>query len=226
MPHVAYPTAAQIEGFIASLGILSSDDLTALLVNLDLAAIAEAAQSAWEADTGWRPFLRDASPVSRRFDPPGPNRTWWLRGGAHRLELGAGLLEATAFVTGYSASDAGDAVTVEDDYWLLPVNAAIEGLPYTTIDFLPAAWGMPQSVRITGYWGYSATIPADAWAAILRQGALLAYSEITLQRTGGMVGWSEADVKEQYDLTPLEKHREAWQNQWERAVSRYRRVVL
>jgi hypothetical protein len=230
MAHSAYPTAAQIESFIRALGILEDDDVTALLENLDLSSIADAAKAAWEADTGWKPFLRDATPVSRRFDAPGPNRGRMTRGGAQRLELDAGLLQITAFVTGYSASlvepDAGDALVVEDDYWLWPPNAALEDRPYTAIEFAGYQWGIPQSVRVTGYWGYSANIPHDAWEAILRQAGLLAYSELTLQVTGAMAGWSEADVKEQYDLSPLELHRKAWEMQWDRAVNRYRRPYL
>lgn len=230
MAHSAYPTAAQIETFIRSLGIFSADDLTAFLVDVNLTELSDAAKAAWEADTGWTPFLRDASPVSRRFDAPGPNRRHITRGGLNRLHLEAGLLEITAFVTGYSASlttpAAGEAVVSQDDYWLWPPNAAIEARPYTVIEFAAFQWGSPQSIRITGYWGYAGTIPDDAWEAIKRQAASLAYSEITLQVTGGMAGWHEADVQEQYDLTPLEKHREAWEQQWMRAVNRYRRPYL
>jgi hypothetical protein len=226
MPHTAYPIVADLDSYLRALGILSDADLAAFLANVDLEGLIEAAVDAWEMDTGWIPFLRDSTPVSRRFDPPGPNRRTVSRGGHNRLDLAAGLLEVTAFVTGYSSTDAGTAAVLEDDYWLWPANAAIENRPWTLVEFAASSWGGPQSIQITGYWGYSATIPGDAWQAILRQAGLLAYSEITLQLTGGMVGWSEADVKEEYDLSPLELHRKAWQEQWDRAVNRYRRAYL
>jgi hypothetical protein len=226
MPHSAYPTGDEIGAYLESLGILTEEALAALSTGTTLDDLAAAAQAAWEADTGWRPFLRDASPVSRRFTPPGPNMRGLTRGGRNLLDLEAGLLEVTGFVTGYAADDTGDAVVVEDDYYLGPANAGVDGRPYTSVDLVFTGWGLPQSIRITGYWGYSQYIPADAWEAIKRYGVLLAYSEITLSLTGGMVGWSEADIKEQYDLTPLEKHREAWDRQWQRAVNRYRRPYL
>jgi hypothetical protein len=226
MAHSAYPTAGQLESYIRSMGILTDAQLAELLAHVDLTSIAAGAQAAWEADSGWKPFLRDASPVARRFDPPGPNRRGLTRGGWERLELDAGLLAVTAFVTGYSATAAGTAFVVEDDYWLWPPNAAVEDRPYTAIDANWYQWGQPQSIRITGYWGFSANIPGDAWEAILRQGAQLAYSQIFLTVSGGVTSWTEADITEQYALGAFKAHADAWAEQWRRAVGRYRRPYL
>lgn len=226
MPHTAYPTGTEVGAFIESLGILTGEELAALSTGTTLADLAEAARDAWEADTGWRPFLKDVADVSRRFDPPGPNRRGLTRGGANLLTLEAGLLDVTTIVTGYANTDAGNAVLVEDDYFLGPANAGVDGRPYTAIDLLRAGWGAPQSLRITGKWGYSSVIPADAWEAIKRQAASQGFSEVLMQLTGGMVNWHEADIVEQYDVKFLVGQQEAWERQWMRAVNRYRRPYL
>lgn len=226
MPHTAYPTAAQINAYLLALGLFEADDLAALTDAVDLASIAEAVQAAWEADTGWKPFLRDSSDVSRRIDPPGPNRRGLSRGAEQRLELESGLLAVTSFVSGYSATDGGSALTLEEDYYLYPANAGLDMRPWTAIDFPGYQWGLPQSLRITGRWGYAAQIPADAWQAMLRQGALLLISELSLNATGGVEAWTWADRQERFDTKAWEGYAERWQSQWRQAVRRYARAYL
>lgn len=235
MPHTAYPTGTEIGAYISSLGLLAGTDLTAFLAALDLTSMADAAAAAWERDTGWTPFLKDTVAVSRRFDAPGPNRRGLTRGGGNRLDFEAGLLELTAIVSGYANDDAGDAAVLEDDYYLWPPNAPVEGRPWTMMDLNFAGWGRPQSLRITGYWGYAATIPADAWQAILRQAAMLAYTQLTAAMSGGVKSWSEADIKEEYDFGFLglsaasgsgSGRAAPWESQWQQAVNRYRRPYL
>jgi hypothetical protein len=226
MPYSAYPTSGQIESFIRALGILTDEQLAALLDNLDLAGVAEAAQAAWEADTGWLPFLKDTADVARRFNPPGPNRRGLTRGGWDRIDLEAGLLSVTSVTTGYSLTDAGSALALEDDYFLWPANAAALFRPWTALEFNSYRWGQPESLRIVGAWGFSDRIPADAWQAILRHGATIAYSEIALGVSGGATRWTEADITEEYAAGIFQQHLAAWEQQWRRAVMRYRRPYL
>jgi hypothetical protein len=234
MSHTVLPGSADLSSYITGLNLFDSGELAAVLARIGLADKAAAAAAAWQEQTGWYPFIKDTSDVSRRFDPPGPNShhggVWALRGGKWVLDLRAGLLVVTSIVTGYSASttnpQAGTAQVAEDDYWLLPEEAPLQNRPYTQVEFAAARWGDPRSVRITGRWGFCSIVPEDAWQAVLQYGALLAASDLQTNLTLGMLEYTEAVVTERYGPTPLAKLVERWQDVWDQAVGRYVRVTV
>jgi hypothetical protein len=225
--YTAYPSASNLQSYLNSLGLLTTAQVAALNLTDRIAA----ATDAWEEETGWHPFIKDTSDVSRQFTPPGPNRKPGLtgRGGGYVLDLDCGLLTVTSIVTGYSASptspSAGTTEVAEDDYWLLPEGAPLENRPYTQVEFAASIWGQARSIRITGKWGFCSTLPDDAFQAILRMGALQTADELVALRTGGMIEWEE-EARERYGENPLGKYLERWQSDWDRAVMRYRRIVV
>lgn len=224
----AYPTTAEAEAYVSSLNLgLTAAQITALL----MATKIDAAIDAFESLVGWSPFLAAGADSSRRYDPPGPQASrapWALyRGGGKRLDLDGGLTAApTALVTGYSATEPGTTLTLETDYFLWPANAAAKGQPYTAIEFNASQSGMPQSIRITGRFGYSQTVPDDVFQAILQYAASLAAAQMGAIISGGVVEWREKDITEKYGDQALSGLLAQWRAAWETAIARYRRIVF
>ncbi len=228
MPKTSAPDSNDIEGALRSLGLFSASELSALILDLDLEGKAQAALARWERETGWIPFLGDTADVTRYFDPSGPNqRLPGGRGGGWLMTLPNGLLSVTSIYSGFSAADVGTALVSETDYRLRPLNASVDGRPYTEIEMLGgASWGLGRSVRIIGRWGYSLTVPDDAWTAILYGAVSIALPEIRERVTGGLVEWKEAEVSERYGEKFLASSAMAWDQRWMSAVNRFKRVVL
>ncbi len=228
MAHSAYPSTGELAAFLVSLGLI--DMMQA--ATLPLQTFLDASIQAWEEQTGWHPFVKDSADVARRFDPPGPNRrggAWSSRGGRWLLDLRAGLISVTSIVSGYSASptnpQAGTALVAEEDYWLLPDEAPLEGKPYTEVEFGSAIWGGARSIRIVGRWGYTADIPGHIWQAILECGALMAQPGIVAQNVGGLLEWTE-EAHERYGEDPFGQFRKRWEMTLQTAVQLYQRRVL
>src|ERR1051325_262461 len=175
MGQPSYPNSENLEDYFDSINVIDEGirKETYALMRLDLKALA--AKAAWENLTDWTPWLKDSADVTRYYDPP------TMGGGRGRdLWLGAGLLSITELRTGISPTSTGSVLVLNQDYRLWPYNAAIEGKPYEMIEFAWSHHGLPRSVSVTGKFGYSETIPDDAWDAILKYGAYLAYQELAL----------------------------------------------
>jgi 8-oxo-dGTP pyrophosphatase MutT (NUDIX family) len=228
MAKTLYPSAAELEAYVVSTGLVSADDVG----DVDFQSAAEAAVREWEEQTGWLPFLAAAANTSRRYDPPGPNRsggfTGTLRGGASRLWLGAGIVSSTTptIVTGYTPTVAGTTLTHEDDFWMGPENADLKGKPWQFVEFSGSQFGGPRSIRITGRFGYSATLGDEVWEAVRLQGALLIAPEIEGIITGGMIEAEEADIRERYGNDPLATFTARWEKRIAAVVNRYKRLVM
>jgi hypothetical protein len=222
------PDQHDVEAALRALGHLSIEELSALILDLDLEGQAAAAVAEWEALTGFKPFLADLVDVTRYYDPPGPNtRLPGGRGGGYLLDLGTGLVSVTSIHTAFSATDAGDAAVSETNYRLRGLNASVLTSPYTHIESLSGHWyGLGRSIRIIGRWGYGTSVPEDAWQAIRMRAAGMVLSEIREQVTGGMVEWKEADASERYGEKFLSGTLDAWDRRWMMAVNRYKRVTL
>lgn len=82
------------------------------------------------------------------------------------------------------------------------------------------------SLRITGRWGYATALPADAYVGMVRCGLVELWGEITHAVTGGLLSFSEGDVKEDYGVERWTALRDGWKLGAERAVKRYKRLVF
>lgn len=224
--HLAYPDGSDLAAYLISIGILSAAQVAAL--DLDGRMLAAVAQ--WERRTGFIPFLAAAA-STRRFDPPGPNRRTGriglTRGGDARLDFLGGLVgEPTSVIVGFSNHSAGETLTADDHYWLLPVNSVALGRPYLEIEFISGQWGAARSVSILGRWGYDTTVPDDVWDALLAYGAWLALPDLIFFLTGGVVSWTEAGVTEQYGPKPLAGLIDSWKTALDGILGSYQRIVL
>jgi hypothetical protein len=229
MPKLAYPDSHDCERVLRSLGLFDADALDAAILDLDLETAASAASRQWEEETGWIPFLADAAAVTRFFDPQGPNRQPQVVGGRYVMELGTGLVTLTSVTNGIGPTSVGTLQTLDTDFWLSPYNADELGRPWTALEWLVQQWGARRSIKIIGRFGYSTTVPDDAWLAIAHRAASIALPEIATRIVGGVRKFSEAGVTEEYGddfLTGQKGVGGAWSLEWKAAVGRYRRIVL
>lgn len=86
-------------------------------------------------------------------------------------ELPIGELGATPTLveTSSNGDPSGFATFAAINYFMWPYNAAIEEQPYTHINlYQSVSWPTaPRSIRVTGKWGFSATVPAPVYQALL-----------------------------------------------------------
>jgi hypothetical protein len=230
MAHSAYPQLSDLTTYLNGIGLVRGDG-SSLSAVLPLQTFLDSAVAAWERRTGYQPFLAGAA-SARQLDPPGPNRgslpalTGLNRGGGTRLSLDGGLAaEPTSVVVGFTSTDPGTTLTPDTQYWLGPYNALAKGNPYTWLEFISPQWGAAKSVKITGQWGYSTTVPDDAWEGIMAYASWLAWPGIVGQLTGGLVEWTE-QATERYGPSPFKHFRDYWEGSLDRIVSRYQRIVL
>ena len=213
----AYPTAEDLKRFLAAQNLVTvPPDGDAALLDYDL-AIEEAIRE-MELRCGNRRFV----PVTatRRFNPP-VNRV---------LDLEDDLLSVTSFTWQPEGSPA-ETLVEGEDYVLGPYNAAGRGQPYQYAEInrrylSPLGFANRRALRITGSWGYGTDVPAPIWNGILRLGLLQLLPEISLLVTGGMIGWTEANVTEQYGVKPFETIQTRLETRVGKIVALYRRKTF
>jgi hypothetical protein len=194
MAKSTYPTAAELETSLLAAGLTQE-----LVDALDLTTAALAGRETFEGMTGRRML---ATTQTREYDP----RRISPRG---VLDLRTDLVAATSVTYGTQA------FTVGTDVRMAPLNAADDGRPYGWLEFgywqfYPyGGYGFPLPTLITvvGSWGYGATIPENAWQAMMMEAALSLFPTISAFLTAGMVGWDEADMQEQYGQDPFGAYR-------------------
>jgi len=241
MPRAAMPGEADLEILIRSLNLFDTDALSDVLELLDLETFAAAAVRQWEEETGWIPFLAETTPAldggvdeTRYFDPPGPNTRGQFIGGGTDLRLDCGLVVLEDVDIGWSPSTPGTPQFAGTDFRLWPYNADPLDRPWTELRFKVRQWGQPQSIRLVGRFGYSATVPDNAWLAILHYAVILALPEIASNITGGVLEFQEAGVTERYGAGFLSGSGAendpstggAWGREWRRTVNLYKRIVV
>lgn len=218
----AYPTAGDLVNFLKAAGFqdAAGDGFAAL----DPAGKVQAAIDAWEEAADWLPFLSPGVVQTRTFDPPGPpaRRGGFssLRGGGTRLFLGAGLLTPPVVTVAGVQYEAGF------QYLMRPDNAPLKGKPYTWIEFLVAVQGRAGDIAVSGVWGYSLSVPAQAWTAILAQSTALCAPQLALLVSRGVIERKAGDEMEKYSaagVTPLSAERGMWEAQFAEAVLDLRR---
>jgi hypothetical protein len=215
----AYPTATDIENFIEAGGITTTAGQQAFFASAALAG-----KQIIEQRTG-RVFLGDGTNTTRYYEPP------TTRSGRLYIDDLASLSTVTYQPSGQATATSW---TLNTDYWVEPDNYAAKGLPITSL-ILRQGWSQPlsgtyrRSVIVTGQWGYAtlaAGFPDAVWLAMLAAGCVAVYGSIAQALTGGMLGWKEADVQEDYGVEPLKRLRDSWAGIVETTVPLYRRMRI
>lgn len=231
MSRTAYPTKTDLGDFLYSAGLISSpktDQQSDLLYGSAVAA----AVTEWERGTGWVPFL-SAGDQTRSYDPPGPEQGpvgIYIGvsnvGGDRRLFLKAGVRSVTSVTTGVTLTNPGTLLTQNRDYWLRPSNADHSDRPFTYIEFAWPQWGNPQSIVVVAPFGFGATVPDDAWSAILKMAAIELIPSLEIMLTGGQSQIRLGTDVFAFNPQVFARQTGLWQQQASAVMGRYKRKVL
>lgn len=205
----AYPRGRDLETLLTAAGFSS------IPTGIDLSRAVAAGVQAFEHAVGRRML---AETGTRNYDPPTSGRESFL-------PFGADL-----WGTPTSVTFNGTALTLNTDYRCFPENADQSGKPFTALRFArvwyaplnTAHWG---AIAVTGKWGYGASIPEDAYEAMLCRAAYLVLPQLTHNLTGGFTSFHEDDVSEDYGGNPLDYLRKQWNDTYNHTVRRYKRVT-
>ena len=219
--QAAYPTDADLLELIQSTGVIDTSGTN--FGRMRLQDKIDSAIGDWEQRTGWEPFLADGVDVTRLYDPPGPNVTRQggilnLRGGGKKLFLDAGLVALT------SLNVAGIAYELGTMFWLRPDNAPARRKPFTWIEFLVPVFGSPQSVSITGRWGFWTAIRQQVFEAVLQHAAELCVPQIALNVSNGLYKVDDVQYAGSGGMTPLSTERQEWHDYFEETVAEFERL--
>lgn len=219
----AAPQVEDLEAMLADAGITPPSQPR-------LASALAAAVRHWETETGWAPF----GPVvqTRYYDPPGPHSMmslWSIEGSGNVLDLGAGVLSVTSVLIGsnpYTQVPAGGDWTT-GNFWLTPVNAPLLHRPYEGIRFAGRVWGPPQSIAVSGTFGFATVYPDDAFEAVLAAAAYRLIPVIASARSTGLAKRSTGEKSEQYaiahDAGAYAYEAGLWAEQRDEGIARYKR---
>jgi hypothetical protein len=151
------------------------------------------------------PFM--VQPVTTRFfDPPGPRSpqsgVQSLCGGGRILELDPTLVSLVSVsISGvpFTLGQPG-VVTGEGQFWMEPVNDpfADPPQPYNYINFWAPIWGLPQSVAVTGVFGWGIEVPDEVFDAVLRRAHVLCMPAIAGARSNGLAQSEEGQTMERF----------------------------
>lgn len=192
-----YPTESDLQAFLVSAGVVSS-------APSGVAAYVDGAIAEWESMTGFRPFLGESSDSTSYYDGPYPSRF---------LDLLGGYVSITSLAIGITATDTtGTAQTANEDWF-----AKYQGQAITGVEFSGLVSGS-RSIKIVGKKGYSATLPADAYQAILQKAAADAFPYLT--QGGDAKRIKQGPVEYEFNESQIG----LWKKGFENAVRRHRRV--
>jgi hypothetical protein len=215
--QTALPTGVDLSRFVQAAGLTIPNGY------LDLDGAVYAAIEEWEERTGYAPFFTPASEqaVTRYYSPGDiiipPNEP-------PMLDLMAGLLSVESFRVGVTSTDPGMTLTAGKDYRLAPANAPARQRPYTYVVFLSpfATFGnvgpnLPDSIQVTGRWGYWTSVHEAAWRAILCGAAARLAPQLSLAIRDGVARWGEGDVSNDYGSGGyLQSQANGWREEFER----------
>ena len=219
MSRTAYPTTQDLEQFLTGGGLTLTNALRAVFPH-----VVNAAKKQFEEDCG-RVILAPSADT-RRFNPP-TNRDRLLI-----LPYDLATLTSIVYVPTNGTSTT---FTSGTDFDPEPYNASAETKPYTQIRFYTYQWqeplnyGVRNSLRIAGRWGYATTVPDDVWLAVLARSAWSAFAQINLANTSGIRTWTDGDRTVAYGFNTLA---ETWAGSdgrgglYGQTVSRYRRYTI
>jgi hypothetical protein len=210
----AYPVDTDVEAVLTAAGLA--------LGTLDTATAALAGRHAFELET--RRIMLAPAATNRRFDPPELDPA-----GVGFLDLGA---DVAVFNTLTYQPEGGSptSLVVNRDFWLQPYNAPDKATPYTWIDLAgqhcrakPLLPADRRSLIVNGRWGYSTTIPEDAWRAMVAWSVWSLLPEEMISLTGGKVSTQVAGVITAWGVRPLLASREEFARIWRQTTALYSR---
>ncbi len=207
----AWPTTAELTTAIEAMGGTAPSSTI-------LQAYLDASVAVFDHATGYRPFLAGSTGEARLFDPPkAPTRDGLI------LEFGSGLLSCDSIYVGWDTEDnTGTLLVAEQDYVLGPYARSGAPRPYTEVRIknYPIAEWLGLSIKVTGQWGYSATIPSDAWLAVLNGSAR------AIQSAGGPVSRIKQGPVEMEFAIGITSAADSWADEIRACASRYRLIQL
>lgn len=209
----AMPVSSDVTNLLADAGVTAPSNAT-------VAAALAAAIATWNSMTGYEPFL--AASATRYFDPPGGSPRGFAspKGGSNVLRFDCGLVSLT------SLSVAGVSKTQGTDFWLKPANKAASGKPYEWAEFSAPLYGKPNDVVVVGSWGYSATVPDDAWNAVLELAAAIAVAGPNVKASGGVLSYTiGSQVSETFAQSPFKAAIDQWLSDASLCAKGYARAV-
>lgn len=244
-PTAGYPGPDALAALLCSMGLLSQPTTPTELLTRFVGAT-EGAASEWERQTNWFPFWSGgsgAADISRTFDNPpvNPQISGAANGGSgsgiwgsfyggtwgrnYDLDLESGLVSFTTCIAGVTGYTIGGPAPIQN--YLLPQNALVKKSPYRGVRFTsrPAAIG-PQSIVITGRWGFCDVLPPDVWNAILGQAAREVVPMLSAMKRGTLESWTAEDASQKKFEKPYDAALTQWQTEFRIKSVRYRRYPL
>ena len=221
MSHSAYPVDSDYTTFFTNSGQPLPSGYSATGVGAMVSAMFEQA-------LGLVPFLQDASPSLRYYNPPGVspnNRTSGLApyGGGRILNLDAALVSASSIV---SVVVSGQSMVFNTDYVLKPQNAQANKRPYTRINFLNPVWGQANSIIINAQWGAQAALSEDVWQGLLRWGGSIIAKDVLEGIRTGTLGVKQGDENFTFSPVLLAGLGETWMYDASRMLAPYKLVEV
>jgi hypothetical protein len=206
-----WPTSTDLGDFLTAAGYDYGS------ADLDL-AIGEAVEE-WEKRTGYKPFLRDSSDQTLYFDPPGAGSFGCVLDVRHLLTL-------TSLSYGLEEDGTGGTAMAQGtDFVMLPYDGGANETPWTHVRFLSNPYGGARSIKVVGKRGYSSTCPDDVFKAILKKAAASVVMDLRVGHPGEATSVKQGPVEFQYGSEAGRGTVDRFNNDFDRAVRRYRRCL-
>lgn len=204
-----YPTGQDLRDYVVSCGLILADpaqeDASETYIDYDTM---QAAANADFEDLVSRTFI--ATEQTLYFNPGDFSK-------AGILMLYQDVVSVSSLtILGVSKSQGPTA-----DYILGPKENAIQKRPYFQIRLNAPQYlyqlypQQPNSVVVVAMCGYSTDVPANAFKAMLAQGAISIYPQLALMISGGLMLMNQKNTREEYshyaDQGPLSTERKAWE---------------
>lgn len=169
------------------------------------------ALSRLKTETGWKPFEGESQ--TRTYTSDGTNM----------LFLDSGLLDLDTLLI------SGDEYTPDTDFYLLPENAALDGEPYTLIEFMFDLPTTRKAISIEGTWGRMSPLDDEAVGAVLACAAIMAGAELRgiSKPATNLVEFVQGPVRRKYSESGESFGVfETWANTWSTFVNRYLKDIV
>lgn len=176
----AFPTGTELVAFMSDLGITldptRADDLVA------------SALEAFEAATGWRPFLAATDEFYVEAQPHAS-----CDGYRHDLEMYPVLKATTPVVTWVPDVGAEVVLTDRTDYAFMPLSAGGDLNPYTILR--TKEWKGQGRLKVEAKVGYTSVIPQSAFDAVMQKAAQIELDRIRVKAGASSGGDGLKQVK-------------------------------
>jgi len=211
-----YPEPADLQEFLEAHGLVLT---TAQIAQLPRSVAHGISQ--FETRVG-RKMLAGAEAM-RPFDPPTNGNV---------LKLRADLAAAPSSVVYAPTGSPALTLVLGADYLLEPTSGPDRELPvpYTRIRFHSfRRWLAPlplphrQSIHVTGQWGYSLDLPANAQEAMLALSALRMAPQLDFSNFQGVRSWKRGDVERSFGADPIGSLKGEWREIVDGAIDLYQR---